>query len=510
MDRGRRRYSGAFRWMRAAAFLAGAAAALSRAPFFPAPLRLAVAAGVAALGLLSPRIGVAAFVVALSLPLIAEDVIVGVAFLVVGLAAVRYLGGDGARPFVVVVLAFIASLLKLEWAVVAMAGYVLGASDGLVATLVACAVLEATGIVLGVPAMGATATGGGTAVLTLAEAPEGAVTFSWLPSSLRSADPAGAVAAFKSASPLPVLLLQPLVWAAGAGVAGTAARRLPGKAGAARVALAASAAAGGVVVVALGSMALRALGSPLAAGVLVPAALTSAAVAAFAGAALEGLFPPLPVPEPEAPPLTGIQAEDADVDELLRVIASAEEELAAKHTMEGAVLITDMKAFSAMTEEDGSVMSAKRIQRHRDLLLPVISAHGGHGKSTGGDGLVAAFDDPVAALHAAVDMQQTLDAYNETNSGDRAMLIRIGIGFGEVVLDRGGCPFIGSGLNKAARVMNLADGGQILACADVVAHAGRRAPATAPKGSYELKNIPGEVEVVEVPWEPAQRKAAGG
>lgn len=508
MSESKRRGSELFRWARAATFFTVTALALIRMPFYPPALALALAAGLGALGLLSPGAAVAAFVVVAGLPLIAANAVTGIAFVVVGLAAVQYLGGDGAQPFAVVGLAFVATALKLEWGVVALAGYVLGVSEGAVAALVACAAIEVAGVLLGVPSLGATAAGGHTGVLALERAPEGSLAFTWLIPAIKGMSPQQTLAAFRGV-PVPALLIQPLVWAAGAG-ASQALGRKASKARAGRVPLAAGAGALGAAVVAIGSMALLGLGSPVDASSIVSATIGSAIVAAVGAAVFEGFFPKLP-PESAVPTAaTGVQAEDADVDELLRLIASAEEELATRHTADSVVMITDMKSFSAMTEEDGSVASAKRIQRHRDLLIPIIAGHGGHGKSTGGDGLVAAFGDAGEALSAAVEMQQALDSFNADHANERAILIRIGLAQGEVVLDNGGRPFIGSALNKAARVMNLADGGQILASTDVVARAGRRSPEVSSRGSFELKNIPGEVEVAEILWSALpDRKVAG-
>ena len=36
-------------------------------------------------------------------------------------------------------------------------------------------------------------------------------------------------------------------------------------------------------------------------------------------------------------------------------------------------MITDMKSFSRITQERGSMLTAKLVQRHRDLCLPVIA-----------------------------------------------------------------------------------------------------------------------------------------
>ena len=108
-------------------------------------------------------------------------------------------------------------------------------------------------------------------------------------------------------------------------------------------------------------------------------------------------------------------------------------------------MITDMKSFSRMTEEDGSVATAKAIQRHRDLLLPIIQRHNGCGKSTGGDGLVAAFESAADALLAAAEMQRALATHNAAHPDEREIWVRIGLASGEVVLDKGGRPFIGAG-----------------------------------------------------------------
>ncbi|MBN2404340.1 MAG: adenylate/guanylate cyclase domain-containing protein, partial [Coriobacteriia bacterium] len=149
----------------------------------------------------------------------------------------------------------------------------------------------------------------------------------------------------------------------------------------------------------------------------------------------------------------------------------------------------------AMTESLGSVKSAKLIQSLRDLLLPVIDAHGGAGKSTGGDGLVASFADPRQALLAAQAMQKTLAT---SKLSATPVSIRIGIAEGEVVLDRNGRPFIGAALNLAARIMDLADGGRIMVESSML----RSVEMTNlhDHGLFQLRNIREPVHVWEVMW----------
>ena len=308
----------------------------------------------------------------------------------------------------------------------------------------------------------------------------------------------------KPAQPL-ALVLQPIAWAAAAAVAGSIGGYL--RSGRQRSLAPIAAAVGALVPGVALSAVFPVLDVPVRIPVLVSSALASAVAAGLIALAWESLARTQTAPLAAATSGATVVAEDADVDELLTLIATAEDKLSAQHTAHKTVMITDMKAFARMTEEDGSVLSAKAIQRHRDLLMPLIVGHGGHGKSTGGDGLVAAFDEPSAACSAAAAMLRALDEYNQNHSGERPLAIRIGIAQGEVVLDRGGRPFIGSALNIAARVMALADGGQALAVADVAASAPRTLPVHC-HGDYQLKNITDPVTVCELLWRDGQSAGA--
>ena len=88
---------------------------------------------------------------------------------------------------------------------------------------------------------------------------------------------------------------------------------------------------------------------------------------------------------------------------------------------------------------------------------------------------------------AAVQMQRVLDEYNASRPGDEEILVRVGIAEGEVVLDKGGKPFLGDGLNLAARIMGLADGGQVFTSAELAGASRRACPtgrsSTAASGS---------------------------
>jgi class 3 adenylate cyclase len=486
-------------WLRALALGGVTAVALLSMPFYPPYLILILSLAVAALAFGTPALGALLMVGVVALPVLAANFVVGALFLIVGFSATQYLGADRAQGFIMIVLAALAVAWHAEWAVAALAGYLMGAGPGAIAALLACLLIQVTGALLGMPHVGSVFAGGTSpGVVTFLAAPESPLTFKWVADSIAQAAPSEVVSAIVSVKSVPLLVAQPLLWGLGAVLGGIFHRSHEGK-----NRFTAAAGLGGVTLIlaVASTLMLRALGGAVSLSTLGLTALSSTVLAVVIGLITELLFRLEPEPTAAAPETGqkhGVRAEDADVDELLRLIASAEDELASRHTTERVVMLTDMKAFSAMTEEVGSMASAKLVQRQRDLLLPIIDRHNGHGKSTGGDGLVAAFETAGDAISAAIEMQQALAEYCDSGRTSERMTIRIGIARGEVVLDKGGRPFIGAALNLAARVMDLADGGKIMATSDIADEAELSAEQRVDLGSFDLKNIQTSVGVTEI------------
>lgn len=469
--------------------------------FVPAAGAFGIAIVVAFLAAFSPGIAVLAACLALALPLMAGDFLVGAVLLILGFAAIQYLGQDNGRVYLLLVAAFAGTVFGPAWAVPVIAGYLMGASEGAVTAMLACVALQLGGIVVGREALGVVHTGGGAGMLTFANLPENLLAINWMTQAAQAVDPQTLMDGFKGLDGVGLLVAQPILWAIGAATtalvrrqSGTERKPAYGLAGA----------AAGVLLLAAGSIALqKSLGGAATTSDMLSSAVSSIAIVLGFAAAWEFVFPPLATRTASGVRST-MSDEDADVDELLRLISAAEDQLATKHTVNSVVMITDMKSFSKMTEEDGSVVSAKTIQKHRDLLLPIIASYGGKGKSTGGDGLLAAFDSAADALHATNTILRTLADYNRSHPSERDVVIRIGVASGEVVLDKGGRPFIGSALNLAARVMNLGDGGQAFTTREVVNAAKAADVETHSHGKFDLKNIAQPVEVMEVLWNPSQ------
>ena len=90
-----------------------------------------------------------------------------------------------------------------------------------------------------------------------------------------------------------------------------------------------------------------------------------------------------------------------------------------------------------------------------------------------GDGMYAAFENPVDALNATVILQQALEQLAAANA--IALRVRAGLHLG--IVERRDDDLFGSPVNRAARIMKAAHGGQILISQAVVDRVGDRLPA---------------------------------
>jgi len=111
-------------------------------------------------------------------------------------------------------------------------------------------------------------------------------------------------------------------------------------------------------------------------------------------------------------------------------------------------LFTDIEGSTRRWEADADVMRVALLA-HDKVLRTAIEAHEGFLFSHTGDGVVAAFASPKAAVDAAIDAQRELE-----------LPVRMGVATGEAELCDG--DYFGTVLNRAARVMAAGHGGQVL------------------------------------------------
>src|SRR3982750_312065 len=121
------------------------------------------------------------------------------------------------------------------------------------------------------------------------------------------------------------------------------------------------------------------------------------------------------------------------------------------------LLFTDIEGSTALWERDETGMS-RALALHDALARSTVAAHGGDVVKMTGDGMLAAFDDASAALTATLHLQRAL--HDTVTSASAPLRVRCGLHRG-VVEHRDG-DYFGSIVNRAARIMSAAHGGQIL------------------------------------------------
>jgi len=130
-------------------------------------------------------------------------------------------------------------------------------------------------------------------------------------------------------------------------------------------------------------------------------------------------------------------------------------------------LFTDIEASTWLWEGDRAAM-ASDLARHDAVLKEAVAAHHGRQFAHTGDGLGAAFPTVADALGAAIAGQRELSRI--AWRGVAPLRVRMAIHAGTAEARAG--TFFGPNLNRAARLLDLAAGGQIL-CSQAAADLGQ-------------------------------------
>jgi predicted ATPase/class 3 adenylate cyclase len=119
-------------------------------------------------------------------------------------------------------------------------------------------------------------------------------------------------------------------------------------------------------------------------------------------------------------------------------------------------LFTDLEGSTRMWEEYPDAMG-DALARHDEILREAVADHGGAIVKTTGDGVHAVFRSARAGIDAALDAQRRLQAADWATPVP--LLVRMGLNSGEAELRDG--DYYGQSVNRAARIMAAAHGGQV-------------------------------------------------
>ena len=119
-------------------------------------------------------------------------------------------------------------------------------------------------------------------------------------------------------------------------------------------------------------------------------------------------------------------------------------------------LFSDIAGSTRLWESDADA-AARALSWHDDLSRSTVQRHQGMLVKMTGDGLHAAFNDALAATAAAIELQAALA---KPPADVPALSVRCGLHIGADQRRDG--DFFGPAVNRAARIMSAANGGQIL------------------------------------------------
>jgi adenylate cyclase len=165
-----------------------------------------------------------------------------------------------------------------------------------------------------------------------------------------------------------------------------------------------------------------------------------------------------------------------------------------------AIFSADVVGYSRLMGED-ELATVQTLTSYKETMTKLIKHYRGRVLDAIGDNLMAEFASVVDAVQCAVEVQQVLSSKNEELPENRKMLFRIGINLGDVIEE--GDRIYGDGVNIAARVESLAEGGGVCISGSAFEQIENKlALGYQYMGEHTVKNIAKPVKVYRVPMGP--------
>jgi adenylate cyclase len=162
-----------------------------------------------------------------------------------------------------------------------------------------------------------------------------------------------------------------------------------------------------------------------------------------------------------------------------------------------AILSADAVGYSRLMAADEAA-TVELLKQYRTVIQRLVERHGGRVVNAPGDSVLVQFPSAVEAVQAAVEVQKSLEGRNVELAPGRAMPFRIGVNLGDVIEEPDGTIY-GDGVNIAARMEALADGGGICISSTVFdAVEGKLSFGFDFLGEQQVKNISRPIKVYRV------------
>lgn len=189
----------------------------------------------------------------------------------------------------------------------------------------------------------------------------------------------------------------------------------------------------------------------------------------------------------------------SSLDELQTWATEGRSQVTSLASADGTVTLffSDIEGSTRLNARLGDAAFVKVLAAHDALVRSRVEKHRGQVVKTAGDGFMVAFRDAEAACRAALSIQRRLASGRDLRLRRERVAVRIGVHTGTVVSRDG--DYFGRNVAMAARLADLADGGQVLASRAVAEALDADAVVTLePAGDTELRGLPGTHEVFRV------------
>lgn len=131
-----------------------------------------------------------------------------------------------------------------------------------------------------------------------------------------------------------------------------------------------------------------------------------------------------------------------------------------------AVFFSDLKQSTLLYQRLGDARAYELVRAHFEIVFEAVERHGGSAVKTIGDGVMGTFFDNASALQGVTESVMGLDELNRQAglSGDDCLRLKVGLHTGAciVVTLNGRLDYFGSTVNIAARLSDMAQGGEVL------------------------------------------------
>lgn len=161
-----------------------------------------------------------------------------------------------------------------------------------------------------------------------------------------------------------------------------------------------------------------------------------------------------------------------------------------------AILSADVEGYSRLMRDDEDE-TVRTITAYRAAIAKLVEQYRGRVVDSPGDNILVEFGSGLDAVNCAVEIQRELAERNEELADERKMKFRIGVNSGDVIQD--GERIYGDGVNIAARIESLAEGGGISISGTVYdSIEGKLGLEFENLGEHEVKNIDKPIRVYRI------------